>query len=275
MGLSRIGDEPVAPHDGPAALLLPAGAAGPAFLVFRNFDAIYSYNAAEGYALAIAHLSTGSKGAAISVASWPTDDQVSPAPSDARTADLAARAWPRHRRGGRDDRKPHPGSHQGRTGAAGLRGKTVARTQDPDALRPPASPNPDAAPLSDARCAGDSAKGTVLAAPHRVGEHRRAKQLEPFLERAKADPCDELWCRLRGHARASQAGASKIWLSSNAPAATNITPIKGSRQARRRHIRQPVAPMPQPRQAKGPQHQYAADMRLPSGRPRGRGSRRR
>src|SRR5687767_8855469 len=47
---------------GHAALLLPAGAGGPAFIVFRNFNAIYSYNAAESYALAIAHLSDRLRG---------------------------------------------------------------------------------------------------------------------------------------------------------------------------------------------------------------------
>jgi lytic murein transglycosylase len=49
--------------DTPAALLLPAGARGPAFLVtFRNFDALFSYNAAESYALAIAHLADRLRG---------------------------------------------------------------------------------------------------------------------------------------------------------------------------------------------------------------------
>lgn len=57
-----------------AALLLPAGAQGPAFLVFRNFDAIYSYNAAESYALAIAHLSDRLKGGVAFKTAWPTDD---------------------------------------------------------------------------------------------------------------------------------------------------------------------------------------------------------
>ena len=57
-----------------AAVLLPAGPAGPAFLVFRNFDAIYAYNAAESYALAIAHLSDRLRGAGPIVARWPTDD---------------------------------------------------------------------------------------------------------------------------------------------------------------------------------------------------------
>ncbi|MBI3371068.1 MAG: lytic murein transglycosylase [Betaproteobacteria bacterium] len=59
---------------GPAALLLPSGASGPAFIVFRNFDAIYSYNAAESYALAIAHLSDRLRGGGPFAAAWPTDD---------------------------------------------------------------------------------------------------------------------------------------------------------------------------------------------------------
>ena len=33
--------------DGTAGLILPAGRNGPAFLVTKNFDAIYSYNAAK------------------------------------------------------------------------------------------------------------------------------------------------------------------------------------------------------------------------------------
>ena len=57
-----------------AALLLPAGAKGPAFLVFRNFDAIFSYNAAESYALAIAHFSDRLRGSGMFQTAWPTDD---------------------------------------------------------------------------------------------------------------------------------------------------------------------------------------------------------
>ncbi len=64
------------PPDGstPAALLLPAGPQGPAFLVLRNFDALYSYNAAESYALAIAHLADRLRGGGPFVTAWPTDD---------------------------------------------------------------------------------------------------------------------------------------------------------------------------------------------------------
>ena len=59
---------------GNAGLMLPSGPQGPAFLVFRNFDAIYSYNAAESYGLAIAHLSDRLRGAGLFVTPWPTDD---------------------------------------------------------------------------------------------------------------------------------------------------------------------------------------------------------
>ena len=57
-----------------AGLLAPAGPSGPVFLVFKNFDAIYSYNAAESYALAIAHLSDRLQGKGSFTATWPTDD---------------------------------------------------------------------------------------------------------------------------------------------------------------------------------------------------------
>ena len=60
--------------DGQAALILPAGATGPAFIVFRNYDAIYSYNAAESYSLAIALLSDRLRGAGPIRTAWPTDD---------------------------------------------------------------------------------------------------------------------------------------------------------------------------------------------------------
>ena len=57
-----------------AGLIAPAGQNGPVFLVFKNFDAIYSYNAAESYALAIAHLSDRLQGKGGLVQAWPTDD---------------------------------------------------------------------------------------------------------------------------------------------------------------------------------------------------------
>lgn len=73
-GLKTADGTPLVASDAAAALLLPAGREGPAFLVRRNFDAIYSYNAAESYALAIAHLADRLRGGSGFVASWPTDD---------------------------------------------------------------------------------------------------------------------------------------------------------------------------------------------------------
>ncbi len=73
-GLTQIDGSPL-PEDTPVSgLLLPAGKEGPAFLVGRNFDALYGYNAAESYALAIAHLSDRLRGGSAFAAPWPTDD---------------------------------------------------------------------------------------------------------------------------------------------------------------------------------------------------------
>lgn len=73
LGIKRVdGSELTGPDR--AALLLPAGPAGPAFIVFPNFDAIFSYNPAEYYALAIALLSDRLRGAGPIQAAWPTDD---------------------------------------------------------------------------------------------------------------------------------------------------------------------------------------------------------
>ncbi|HLJ69746.1 MAG TPA: lytic murein transglycosylase [Roseiarcus sp.] len=71
-GIRRADGRPLG--EGEAGLLLPAGPNGPAFLVTSNFDAIYSYNAAESYALAIAHLSDRLAGGGPFVTPWPTDD---------------------------------------------------------------------------------------------------------------------------------------------------------------------------------------------------------
>ncbi len=59
---------------GRAGLLLPAGAKGPAFLVFRNFDAIYAYNHHDSYALAVSHLADRLAGLPALRTPWPTDD---------------------------------------------------------------------------------------------------------------------------------------------------------------------------------------------------------
>ncbi|MCR6686183.1 lytic murein transglycosylase [Pseudoxanthomonas sp.] len=73
-GIVRADGSVIAPAQEPTALLLPAGAKGPAFLVSGNYDAIYAYNAAESYALAIATLADRLRGSPGLVAAWPTDD---------------------------------------------------------------------------------------------------------------------------------------------------------------------------------------------------------
>jgi lytic murein transglycosylase len=72
-GVKRVDGSPL-PASGSAGLLTLAGPQGPAFLVMRNFDALYSYNAAESYGLAIAHLSDRLRGGGLFATPWPTDD---------------------------------------------------------------------------------------------------------------------------------------------------------------------------------------------------------
>jgi lytic murein transglycosylase len=55
-------------------LIMPAGREGPGFLVGRNFDAVYAYNPAESYALAVHLLADRIKGGRGVIGRWPTDD---------------------------------------------------------------------------------------------------------------------------------------------------------------------------------------------------------
>ena len=76
-GLKQVNGTPLPSSLPDTGLLLPSGDKGPAFLTGRNFDTIYSYNASENYALAIAQLSTlvDNHKADIHFATpWPTDD---------------------------------------------------------------------------------------------------------------------------------------------------------------------------------------------------------
>lgn len=76
-GLRQANGMPLPSNLPDTGLLLPTGTKGPAFLTGRNFDTIYSYNASENYALAIAQLSTlvdNHKRDIGFVTPWPTDD---------------------------------------------------------------------------------------------------------------------------------------------------------------------------------------------------------
>ena len=74
LGVRKISGEPLADNADQAAIFLPAGYRGPAFLVRNNFGVILRYNAATSYALAIGLLSDRLKGAPGVRASWPIDE---------------------------------------------------------------------------------------------------------------------------------------------------------------------------------------------------------
>lgn len=74
-GVRRPGGITVRDTKSPLRLLLPAGAAGPAFLVTRNFNAILRYNPAEAYALAVGHLADRIAGAEPIQSAWPETDR--------------------------------------------------------------------------------------------------------------------------------------------------------------------------------------------------------
>ncbi|MBR9863267.1 MAG: lytic murein transglycosylase [Rhodobacteraceae bacterium] len=59
------------PNYGNAAILLPAGADGPAFAVFKNFFVIKRYNNANSYAMAVGHLANKINGGGEFVRDWP------------------------------------------------------------------------------------------------------------------------------------------------------------------------------------------------------------
>lgn len=73
---AAMGVAPVAgrlPAEGWGAVILPAGARGPALLVFDNFAAIETYNKADSYVIAVGHLADRLRGGAAFQAGWPRD----------------------------------------------------------------------------------------------------------------------------------------------------------------------------------------------------------
>ena len=66
-------DDTQLPKDGWAALILPAGARGPAFLITDNFAAIEAYNRADAYVIAVGHLSDRIAGGPPVRHDWPRD----------------------------------------------------------------------------------------------------------------------------------------------------------------------------------------------------------
>ncbi len=71
-GITRVGGGALT-GSGNAGLVYPARG-GPAWLVFKNYDAAFSYNGADSYALAISILSDRLRGRPGVQQAWPTDD---------------------------------------------------------------------------------------------------------------------------------------------------------------------------------------------------------
>ena len=64
------------PDHGDAAILLPAGAQGAVFMIFKNFAVIERYNAADAYVIGVGHLSDRIGGAGSINAEWPREDRA-------------------------------------------------------------------------------------------------------------------------------------------------------------------------------------------------------
>src|SRR6185437_6057354 len=74
-GVTLASGAPLPEGDDLAAIYLPAGVHGPAFITFANFKVILQYNNAASYALAVGLLADRMAGAAPLVASWPRQER--------------------------------------------------------------------------------------------------------------------------------------------------------------------------------------------------------
>lgn len=91
MGVSAVDGSALPATGQSAAVYLPAGSRGPAFLVFPNFKAVLTYNNADSYALAVCNLADRFAGRGQIIASWPTDERpLGPAERVALQTDLRA-----------------------------------------------------------------------------------------------------------------------------------------------------------------------------------------
>lgn len=75
IGVLGLDGAPVPDH-GSASVLLPAGARGAAFLIFKNFDVIETYNTADAYVIGVGHLSDRITGAGPIRSGWPREDRA-------------------------------------------------------------------------------------------------------------------------------------------------------------------------------------------------------
>ena len=72
----RAADGAALPRLSRASILLPAGAEGPALMIFDNYAAIQSYNSAMSYVIGVGHLSDRLRGSGGFAADWPRGDRM-------------------------------------------------------------------------------------------------------------------------------------------------------------------------------------------------------
>ncbi|SEQ17260.1 lytic murein transglycosylase [Thalassovita taeanensis] len=75
LGVKGLNGQPVRDY-GSASVLLPAGAQGAAFLIFKNFSVIERYNTADAYVIGVGHLSDRLKGGKPIQSEWPRGDRA-------------------------------------------------------------------------------------------------------------------------------------------------------------------------------------------------------
>lgn len=76
-GVVRADGSPLPTSTTPASLILPAGAHGPSFLVYPNFDVIMRWNPSQFYALSVGHLADRIRGAEPLVTAPPEEPALS------------------------------------------------------------------------------------------------------------------------------------------------------------------------------------------------------
>lgn len=76
LGVTRVGGTALSAYPDHGAIYLPAGARGPAFLLYDNFRSILKYNNAASYALAISYLANRLHGGSAIAATWPRDERA-------------------------------------------------------------------------------------------------------------------------------------------------------------------------------------------------------
>ncbi|WP_121060472.1 lytic murein transglycosylase [Chachezhania antarctica] len=75
LGVTGADGRPV-PNHGNAAILLPAGGQGAAFMIFDNFAVIERYNSADAYVIGVGHLSDRIGGGPTIQHPWPREDRA-------------------------------------------------------------------------------------------------------------------------------------------------------------------------------------------------------